>query len=159
MREQRGWSQTQLARAAGMTQPAIARFEADGTAPTLPVVERIAPALGADLAVRITPRTESLDHHHPTRDPRRTTHPTEPTEALGSWTCGWWSCAKVAEHPPPVSLDADPGTGPDEARTDPGTVTCSSTKSPRPARSASVSTGASPAHDTRFGSSNTAVYS
>jgi transcriptional regulator with XRE-family HTH domain len=72
MREQRGWSQTQLARAAGMTQPAIARFEADGTAPTLPVVERIAPALGADLAVRITPRTESLDHHHP--DTRSTAH-------------------------------------------------------------------------------------
>jgi transcriptional regulator with XRE-family HTH domain len=58
LREQRGWSQAELARAAGMTQPAVARFEAGGTVPTLPVLERLANALGADLAVRITPRTD-----------------------------------------------------------------------------------------------------
>lgn len=31
LREQRGWSQTALAQAAGMTQPAVARFESGGT--------------------------------------------------------------------------------------------------------------------------------
>jgi Helix-turn-helix len=30
-----GWSQTQLAKASGMTQSAVARFEAGGTVPTL----------------------------------------------------------------------------------------------------------------------------
>jgi ribosome-binding protein aMBF1 (putative translation factor) len=58
LREQRGWSQAELARAAGMTQPAVARFEAGGTVPTLPVLERLANALDADLAVQITPRTD-----------------------------------------------------------------------------------------------------
>ena len=37
-----------------------------------------------------------------------------------------------------------------------GTVRCSSASSRSPARSASASTGTSPADDTRFGSSNTA---
>jgi Helix-turn-helix domain/Phage derived protein Gp49-like (DUF891) len=36
MREQRGWSQAQVAKPAGMTQSAVARFEAGGTTPTLP---------------------------------------------------------------------------------------------------------------------------
>jgi len=58
LREQRGWSQTELARAAGMTQSAVARFEAGGTVPTLPVLERLANAPDADLAVRITSRTD-----------------------------------------------------------------------------------------------------
>jgi ribosome-binding protein aMBF1 (putative translation factor) len=58
LREQRGWTQKQLADAAAMTQSAIARFEAGGTTPTLPVLNRIAQALDADLAVRITPRTD-----------------------------------------------------------------------------------------------------
>ncbi|WP_433216805.1 helix-turn-helix domain-containing protein [Microtetraspora malaysiensis] len=56
MREARGWSQSALARAAEMTQSAVARFEAGGTVPTLPVLERLARALNADLQVRITPR-------------------------------------------------------------------------------------------------------
>jgi ribosome-binding protein aMBF1 (putative translation factor) len=56
MREQRGWSQSDLAREAGMTQSAVARFEAGGTIPTLPVLERLARALDADLEVRLTPR-------------------------------------------------------------------------------------------------------
>jgi ribosome-binding protein aMBF1 (putative translation factor) len=51
MREQRGWSQTRLAEAAGMTQSALARFEAGGTVPTL-VLERIAEASRAHLIVR-----------------------------------------------------------------------------------------------------------
>jgi ribosome-binding protein aMBF1 (putative translation factor) len=57
LREQRGWSQTGLARAAGMTQSAVARFEAGGTVPTLPVLDRLAQALDAELNVTVTPRT------------------------------------------------------------------------------------------------------
>ncbi|TQS25383.1 helix-turn-helix domain-containing protein [Microbispora sp. KK1-11] len=56
MRETRGWSQSDLARIAGMTQSAVARFEAGGTVPTLPVIERLANALDADVEVRLTPR-------------------------------------------------------------------------------------------------------
>jgi ribosome-binding protein aMBF1 (putative translation factor) len=57
MREQRGWTQTQLAELSGMTQPAVARFEAGGTVPTIPVLERLAHALEAELIVRLAPRT------------------------------------------------------------------------------------------------------
>ncbi|GAA0389297.1 hypothetical protein GCM10009530_45500 [Microbispora corallina] len=56
MREGRGWSQNDLAREAGMTQSAVARFEAGGTIPTLPVLERLARALDAHVEVRLTPR-------------------------------------------------------------------------------------------------------
>jgi transcriptional regulator with XRE-family HTH domain len=59
LRQARGWSQTELAKAAAMTQSAVARFEAGGTTPTLPVLERLATALDADLAVRITPRASA----------------------------------------------------------------------------------------------------
>jgi ribosome-binding protein aMBF1 (putative translation factor) len=52
MREQRGWTQSRLAEAAGMTQSALARFEAGGTVPTLAVLERIAQAFHAELVVR-----------------------------------------------------------------------------------------------------------
>lgn len=51
-----GWSQTQLAGAAAMTQSAVARFEAGGTVPSLPVLDRLARALDADLVVKVTPR-------------------------------------------------------------------------------------------------------
>jgi ribosome-binding protein aMBF1 (putative translation factor) len=57
LREERGWSQTQLAQAAGMTQSAVARFEAGGTVPTLPVLERLAHALDVKLAVGFIPKT------------------------------------------------------------------------------------------------------
>ena len=56
LREQRGWTQTQLASAAGMTQSAVARFEAGGTVPSLPVLDRLAHALDAELTVSVTPR-------------------------------------------------------------------------------------------------------
>ncbi len=56
LREQRGWSQTQLAAEANMTQSAVARFEAGGTVPSLPVLDRLAQALDADLTVQVTPR-------------------------------------------------------------------------------------------------------
>lgn len=58
LRLERGWSQAELAGAAGMTQSAVARFEAGGTVPTLPVLGRIARALDADLTVRVSPRSD-----------------------------------------------------------------------------------------------------
>ena len=56
LRLARGWSQADLASVAGMTQSAVARFEAGGTVPTLPVLGRIARALDADLTVRVEAR-------------------------------------------------------------------------------------------------------
>src|SRR3954465_14681076 len=53
LREENGWSQTELARRTGMTQSAIARFESGGTVPTLPVLERLAHALGVELVVQL----------------------------------------------------------------------------------------------------------
>jgi ribosome-binding protein aMBF1 (putative translation factor) len=58
LREQRGWTQSQLAAAAGMTQSAVARFEAGGTIPSLPVLDRLAHALDAELTVSVTPRSD-----------------------------------------------------------------------------------------------------
>src|SRR2546421_11743216 len=55
LREQRGWSQARLAAAASMTQSAVARFEAGGTIPSLPVLDRLAHALDAELTVRVGP--------------------------------------------------------------------------------------------------------
>jgi HTH-type transcriptional regulator/antitoxin HipB len=54
-REELGWSQRKLAERAGMTQPGIARFEAGGTTPTLPLLERLADALGLKLTVTLGP--------------------------------------------------------------------------------------------------------
>lgn len=59
LRERRGWSQTQLAKASGMTQSAVARFEAGGTVPTLAVLERLAAALEVSLKVGFEPRGEA----------------------------------------------------------------------------------------------------
>lgn len=57
LREAKGWTQKQLAVAAGMTQPAVARFEAGGTVPTIPILERLAAALDAELTVSVHPRS------------------------------------------------------------------------------------------------------
>jgi transcriptional regulator with XRE-family HTH domain len=54
-REELGWSQRQLAERAGMTQPGVARFEAGGTTPTIPVLERLARALGLQLTIAFGP--------------------------------------------------------------------------------------------------------
>jgi ribosome-binding protein aMBF1 (putative translation factor) len=54
-REELGWSQRQLAERAGMTQPGVARFEAGGTMPTLPLLERLASALGLTLTISLDP--------------------------------------------------------------------------------------------------------
>ncbi|HEV2636869.1 MAG TPA: helix-turn-helix transcriptional regulator [Actinocrinis sp.] len=53
-REELQWTQTELARRAGMRQPAVARFEAGGTVPTIPLLERLADALGLKLTVQLT---------------------------------------------------------------------------------------------------------
>jgi transcriptional regulator with XRE-family HTH domain len=42
-----------------MTQPAAARFEAGGTVPTIPVLDRLAHALDIELVVRLAPRTSA----------------------------------------------------------------------------------------------------
>lgn len=54
-REELGWSQRQLAERAAITQPGVARFEAGGTTPTLPLLERLADALGLALTVSLSP--------------------------------------------------------------------------------------------------------
>jgi len=59
MREERGWTQTRLAEAAGMTQSALARFEAGGTVPTIALLERIAQALNSHLVVRFEQGTSA----------------------------------------------------------------------------------------------------
>lgn len=46
LREERGLSQRELAEKIGSTQPAIARLEAGGVAPSIQTLERIAAALG-----------------------------------------------------------------------------------------------------------------
>lgn len=54
-REQLGLTQRELGRAASLQQPAIARFEAGGTMPTIPMLERLASALGMRLNVALEP--------------------------------------------------------------------------------------------------------
>lgn len=51
LREERGLSQRELAEKIGSTQPAIARLEAGGVAPSIQTLERIAAALGRELVV------------------------------------------------------------------------------------------------------------
>lgn len=55
LREERGWSQKELASRTGMSQPAVARFEAGGTTPTLAVLDRMARAFEMNLRIEITP--------------------------------------------------------------------------------------------------------
>ncbi|MEU5859613.1 helix-turn-helix transcriptional regulator [Nonomuraea sp. NPDC047529] len=57
MPESRGWSQSDLARAADMTQSAVARLEGGGTVPMLPVLERLARALDAETGGAISSRS------------------------------------------------------------------------------------------------------
>jgi HTH-type transcriptional regulator/antitoxin HipB len=54
-REELGWSQRQLAERAGMTQPGVAPGEAGGTTPTLPLLERLASALGLTVTISLAP--------------------------------------------------------------------------------------------------------
>ncbi len=50
-----GLTQTEVAKRAGMTQPALSRLEAGGIVPTIPVLDRIAAALEAELVVALAP--------------------------------------------------------------------------------------------------------
>lgn len=50
-----GLSQTELARRADMTQPALSRLELGGSVPTINVLDRLANALDAELVVALTP--------------------------------------------------------------------------------------------------------
>ncbi|RFS87565.1 XRE family transcriptional regulator [Actinomadura spongiicola] len=47
-----GLSQAELAKRAGMTQPALSRLESGGPTPTIGTLERLAHALGARLTVK-----------------------------------------------------------------------------------------------------------
>lgn len=54
IREAKGMSQSELARRIGSTQPAIARLEAGGVAPTIDTLERVAAALDVELVLRFS---------------------------------------------------------------------------------------------------------
>ncbi|MGW2472828.1 helix-turn-helix domain-containing protein [Streptomyces sp. NPDC001665] len=58
-RTELGLSQAELAERCGMKQPQVSRFEAGGTIPTLPLLRRLADALGADLTISLTPHDEA----------------------------------------------------------------------------------------------------
>jgi transcriptional regulator with XRE-family HTH domain len=58
-RTELGLSQAELAERCGMKQPQISRFEAGGTVPTLPMLRRLAHALGADVSISLTPHDEA----------------------------------------------------------------------------------------------------
>ncbi|GAA1612777.1 hypothetical protein GCM10009679_15970 [Saccharothrix algeriensis] len=62
LREQRGWSQSALADAAGMTHSAIARFEAGGMVPTVNVLERLTRALDTEVSARCVPKRPVPPH-------------------------------------------------------------------------------------------------
>jgi ribosome-binding protein aMBF1 (putative translation factor) len=53
LRERHGLSQLQVARAAGMQPAAVERFESGAYLPSLPVLERLAKALGVCLDIRL----------------------------------------------------------------------------------------------------------
>ena len=50
-----GLTQVELAAKAGMTQSALSRLEGGGTVPTIPVLDRLAAAMGTELAVTFEP--------------------------------------------------------------------------------------------------------
>jgi predicted transcriptional regulator len=53
LREKKGVSQRELAERVGTTQSAIARLEAGSVSPSLPTLDKIAHALGAEVSLRI----------------------------------------------------------------------------------------------------------
>lgn len=66
-----GLSQQQLAERLGSTQPAIARLEAGGIAPSLTALDRIAEAVGCDLVTVFVPRDAALVSGVPFRFERK----------------------------------------------------------------------------------------
>jgi ribosome-binding protein aMBF1 (putative translation factor) len=59
-REELGLTQAELAERAGLKQPAVARFEAGGTMPTIPMLERLAEALEVRLSVQFQSLCEAI---------------------------------------------------------------------------------------------------
>jgi predicted transcriptional regulator len=53
LRDKKGLSQRELAERVGTTQSAIARLEAGSVSPSLPTLDKIAHALGAEVSLRI----------------------------------------------------------------------------------------------------------
>ncbi|MGN2635409.1 helix-turn-helix domain-containing protein [Nocardia takedensis] len=53
VREARGWTQSELAKRAGMKQNAISRFEAGDGVPTIQTLDRIAGALNVQLHIEL----------------------------------------------------------------------------------------------------------
>ncbi len=58
LREQRGWSQRELADRAGMKQPQLARLETGQVEPKLDTLQRLARAMGCDVHVSFRPAAE-----------------------------------------------------------------------------------------------------
>jgi transcriptional regulator with XRE-family HTH domain len=54
LREQRGWTQAELARRVGITKSAVARLETGRTSATLPELDLIARVLQARLSIALT---------------------------------------------------------------------------------------------------------
>lgn len=58
LREKKGLSQRELAERVGTTQSAIARLEAGNISPSLPTLDKIAAALGAEVSLTIVDMDE-----------------------------------------------------------------------------------------------------
>ena len=57
LRKAKGLSQTEVARRAGLKQPAIARLEAGAVKPSLDTIQRVVQALGKDVEIKIIPQS------------------------------------------------------------------------------------------------------
>lgn len=53
LRKQQGLSQSEVARRAGLKQPAVARLESGAVRPTLDTIQRVAHALGREVEVNL----------------------------------------------------------------------------------------------------------
>ena len=58
LREQRGWSQRELADRAGMKQPQLARLETGQVEPKLDTLQRLAQAMGCEVHVSFQPASQ-----------------------------------------------------------------------------------------------------
>jgi ribosome-binding protein aMBF1 (putative translation factor) len=63
LREKKGLSQRELAERVGTTQSAIARLESGNISPSLPTLDKIAYALGAEVNLRIVDLDELTGAH------------------------------------------------------------------------------------------------
>ncbi len=65
LREQRGWSQRELADRAGMKQPQLARLETGQVEPKLDTLQRLATAMGCRVLVSFEPADHTPVHGEP----------------------------------------------------------------------------------------------